>query len=454
VIPDPTDEVRRRLQASAAVVDPLADSLELRTAHLARRTRRLRGRQRVALVVALCLSVSVAGTLVVLAGRGGPTHEPVVSPASVRVDLAATPKGWMRVDYADTQISVPSSWTARTEIDFGSTLGGGIMLGPSSPLSTFAAVNTPANPESGTTQIINGITVRVSSRSSLAFVPAMNVEIAWGGSLGRRVLDTLTWSPEAVALASGSPAIPPAWRRLSFSGVSFAVPSEWKVQPESDLLACYPPLSIPPSDGTVVLNTDQRTLICSPAGSIRFDQASGVDVNLRGSLVAGAESRYTFNKDCHTVRSAGTALKVCVSSEPPPDILLLETTLAGHQPMVFSIGQFGDGTVDREIYDSIEAAEPQSRTATVEPEEPGPMATGPQGQLYFSDDALNEVLERLPDGTFRVIAGDGRAGYGATTGRLSGLSCAIPKVWLWLSAEPPTSPTSATTAYERYCRTA
>jgi hypothetical protein len=104
---------------------------------------------------------------------------------------------------------------------------------------------------------------------------------------------------------------------------------------------------------------------------------------------------------------------VCVSSEPPPDILLLETTLAGHQPMVFSIGQFGDGTVDREIYDSIEAAEPQSRTATVEPEEPGPMATGPQGQLYFSDDALNEVLERLPDGTFRVIAGDGRAGYGA-----------------------------------------
>jgi len=47
----------------------------------------------------------------------------------------------------------------------------------------------------------------------------------------------------------------------------------------------------------------------------------------------------------------------------------------------------------------------------VVPDEPGPLALSPNGDLYMSDDALNEILERLPSGDFQVVAGNGKAGF-------------------------------------------
>jgi hypothetical protein len=38
-------------------------------------------------------------------------------------------------------------------------------------------------------------------------------------------------------------------------------------------------------------------------------------------------------------------------------------------------------------------------------ERPGALAVGPGGQLYVADDGLNEILQVLPGGRFRVIAG-------------------------------------------------
>jgi DNA-binding beta-propeller fold protein YncE len=43
-------------------------------------------------------------------------------------------------------------------------------------------------------------------------------------------------------------------------------------------------------------------------------------------------------------------------------------------------------------------------THPVVPRMPGALAIGPNGILYIADDARNEVLERLPDGTFKVFA--------------------------------------------------
>lgn len=46
----------------------------------------------------------------------------------------------------------------------------------------------------------------------------------------------------------------------------------------------------------------------------------------------------------------------------------------------------------------------------------GPLAVAPDGALYVADLASHRVLVRLPDGRFRVIAGDGRAGFSGDGG--------------------------------------
>jgi sugar lactone lactonase YvrE len=49
-------------------------------------------------------------------------------------------------------------------------------------------------------------------------------------------------------------------------------------------------------------------------------------------------------------------------------------------------------------------------------ERPGALAVGPGGQLYLSDDGLNEILRVLPGGRFAVVAGTGKAGFSGDGG--------------------------------------
>lgn len=51
-----------------------------------------------------------------------------------------------------------------------------------------------------------------------------------------------------------------------------------------------------------------------------------------------------------------------------------------------------------------------------EPEAPGSLALAPDGGLYIADATRNEIFERLPDGTFRVVAGNGTAGFSGDGG--------------------------------------
>ena len=60
------------------------------------------------------------------------------------------------------------------------------------------------------------------------------------------------------------------------------------------------------------------------------------------------------------------------------------------------------------------AAKPAS--ATVVPRQPGPLALGANGDLYVADDALNDILARLPDGRFKVVAGTGKPGFSGDGG--------------------------------------
>lgn len=47
----------------------------------------------------------------------------------------------------------------------------------------------------------------------------------------------------------------------------------------------------------------------------------------------------------------------------------------------------------------------------VVPKDPGALALGPNGNLFVVDSVLDQVLERLPDGTFHPVAGNGITGF-------------------------------------------
>lgn len=52
----------------------------------------------------------------------------------------------------------------------------------------------------------------------------------------------------------------------------------------------------------------------------------------------------------------------------------------------------------------------------VVPKAPGPLAIGPNGNLFIADDGRDQVLERLPDGKVVVVAGDGKRGFSGDGG--------------------------------------
>jgi hypothetical protein len=51
---------------------------------------------------------------------------------------------------------------------------------------------------------------------------------------------------------------------------------------------------------------------------------------------------------------------------------------------------------------------------------PASLAIGPGGQLYIADDARNQILLALPGGRFRVVAGNGTAGFSGDGGPATG----------------------------------
>ena len=58
-------------------------------------------------------------------------------------------------------------------------------------------------------------------------------------------------------------------------------------------------------------------------------------------------------------------------------------------------------------------------TSAVVPIRPTALAVGPNGNLYIADQGRNEILERLPHGSFVIVAGTGQAGYSGDGGPAS-----------------------------------
>jgi NHL repeat len=60
---------------------------------------------------------------------------------------------------------------------------------------------------------------------------------------------------------------------------------------------------------------------------------------------------------------------------------------------------------------------PKPITSGVAPKRPSSLAVGPNGNLYMADDLRNEVLERLPNGVFEPVGGNGAVGFSGDGGQ-------------------------------------
>lgn len=65
----------------------------------------------------------------------------------------------------------------------------------------------------------------------------------------------------------------------------------------------------------------------------------------------------------------------------------------------------------------VAGAAGSSAAALVRPEQPGALAIGLRGSLYVADPKRQQILMRLADGSFRVIAGTGHAGFSGDGGQ-------------------------------------
>ena len=65
---------------------------------------------------------------------------------------------------------------------------------------------------------------------------------------------------------------------------------------------------------------------------------------------------------------------------------------------------------------AVNSGVPGANGALVAHLQPGPMALGPQVVLYISEPQLDRVVARLPDGSFKLIAGTGREGFSGDGG--------------------------------------
>jgi hypothetical protein len=404
------EEVSRRLQAAAALVDPLADELGISALRETSPARRRLRAPRVALVAAVCLSLALAGTLVGLAGRSASPSKRIrpASPPPIRVDLAATPKGWFPVDYGDLQLSVPGDWlvvTSTRACPSESVITAMEHVAPVKCHRGFLVSNVPVLAVGGAhfltstrgyserRLMVNGIEVVVESpprsgETTVAVVPSLGVGFEWRSPKVTIVIRTVTWSPRAALLTRGAPArTPTSWRSTLLDGVELSVPGSWTRHTGSWVPNCDPTPFIFPVGPRILeeLREDEKSGICggpgvgeANSGLVPFAAGPSGVVAVEGPTAATLVDKVDTPLTCRRSRS----LQVCIDPGSG-STLLMSVSQDGVVLMAIELTLRANGVVDREIYDSIRPAGTPAPGA-VEPKE--------QGQLYLS--ALAE-MQRL-----------------------------------------------------------
>ena len=290
------------------------------------------------------------------------------------VDLSATPAGWVPVAYGDAQISVPAAWSvAYHTIDCaGGFTPGEVLVNPvqgsvvcpmpPSELRTQVTLAPPYDParpakDYGPRHIINGITVygEVSYGAGEYAAPSLGVQLVFEGSLGSRVLHTLTRSPRTLALASGpAPAVPSSWQHVSYDGIALSVPATWSISRTTYAIgigggcAATPGVAMGMWDANeVLLNTDKHLAVIScPAGSPQLEiPADGLQIDS-----GPYQPRFPVRAKCLVLHG----LTACPATAYPYSVLVLKVTVPGRStPVIVSIGLAGNGMIARTILYSL-----------------------------------------------------------------------------------------------------
>ena len=319
------------------------------------------------------------------------TRVPITSKPLPVVDLSATPTGWIPVAFGDAQVSVPSDFPIvypgqgfPCKGALASGLGGLLVDAPPGftlhcvverhPTMVFL-VSVRKPPSVAFVQkkstMLNGVRVyRLLTAVTYVgyYAASLGVEVIAQGPLARRILATLTRSPRAVALASGStPAVRPDWKTLTYQGLAFAAPAWWPVTRTSYNYGVGDPCNTPGVDffnegvggGEVVLSTDRflAGFSCSarrnpgpvyPGDGVEVDAGSDTlsELAMEGLHLA-------FSKHCLDLHG----LIACPATSPAYSILVLKVTVSGRdQPVFVSLGLAGNGMVARTILDSLRPA--------------------------------------------------------------------------------------------------
>jgi len=310
------------------------------------------------------------------------------------VDLSATPPGWVPVALGDAQVSVPQDfpvvYSGPTSLCRSASPSGPGGLLVDTPLgetvhclaerhATMVYWSSVPHPSSVAFEhiqkksiLLNGVRVhRILTAVTYAgyYAPFLGVEVIGQGPLANRILATLTLSPRAVALASGSaPAVPSDWKTVTFQGLALAAPAWWPVTRTLYNYGIDTPCASSPGvsffddgvgGGEVVLSTD-RSLAAFPCGvwvnpgPVYPGDGVEVDAGSRALSEFAVESLHlAFSKRCDVLHG----LTACSATTPAYSILVLKVTVPGrHAPLYVSIGLAGNGMVARTILYSLRAA--------------------------------------------------------------------------------------------------
>jgi hypothetical protein len=313
-------------------------------------------------------------------GEGGRSQGGTGTNTSVRaaVDLAATPKGWVPFAFQDAQVSVPATWMIEPE-DCGTNnpkqgvvFLGGCFISPNPCLGRCPSNTRPddwielsALPyplawyRGHGSYPVNGYRVYEYAPPcayqclSVYDVPSLGVELTGGGPTFPKVLHTLSSSPRSVVIEPGpAPSIPSSWQRVSFGGLSIAVPKSWPIEHASFYNNCWflNDLSDTPS---VVLNegtngNDEYSASCENQQDV---PTTTVIAAPNGILIdPGGYRREGTTGSCNNING----LSVCVVTSDPYGQLTLSLQVPGRvYPMAVEIGLVGSGEVARTILYSM-----------------------------------------------------------------------------------------------------
>lgn len=312
----------------------------------------------------------------------------IPAPSNIAVDTAATPLGWVPVDDGDAQLSVPANWSLTLGSCVSPTAAGTIMLKgqvqsgfvfgavpPCFPTETAAARTSPvvqvgpigpSAPTAGAPLVVHGIVVDVTGTAcalsgpcpSWYVVPSLGVEIVVDEVPGTpsHVINTLTESPRAVALARGpAPAVLARWHRVSFGGISVAVPAAWSIQHTSNWSAGCGQSDLVMYEPGVILDsgaTDHAPSCAAVGVGGEPPQAPDNGVLIDPGRYGPLSSATTFAR-CTEIHE----LNVCLSASDPYSILVVAVHLRGRTGAVaVEIGLAGTGMTGRTILGSLRDA--------------------------------------------------------------------------------------------------